>query len=86
LNVDAISIVYAYKAPSPHPSRCATCQPIIATAGARSAGIGVRLPFTIHYDLLTEACSQVCCQDVSPVTVLNQIKGLFNTAAVNILD
>jgi len=44
LNVDAISIVYAYKAPSPHPSRCATCQPIIATAGARSAGIGVRLP------------------------------------------
>jgi len=37
-------IVYAYWAPSPQPSRRATCQPIIATAGARSAGIGILLP------------------------------------------
>jgi len=35
----------------PQPSRRVTCQPIIATAGARSAGIGVRLP--VHDTLRT---------------------------------
>jgi len=44
LNVNAILIIHAYCAWSPQPSRCATCQPIIATAGTRSVGIGCRLP------------------------------------------
>jgi len=46
LNVNAILINYAYCAWSPQPSRRATCQPIIATAGTRFVGIGCRLPET----------------------------------------
>jgi len=44
LNVDAILISQAYCTWSPQPSQRATCQPIIATAGARFPGIGFRLP------------------------------------------
>jgi len=44
LNVDAILINHAYCASSPQPSRHATCQPIIATAGAGCSGIGYRWP------------------------------------------
>ena len=53
LNVDAILTTLACRqrgqSPSPTGQWCATCQPIIVTAGARSPGIGCRC--TIHYNI-----------------------------------
>ena len=59
LNVDAILIFDAYWATAPPQSPeaqwRATCQPIMATAGTRSVGIGYRLPVPIHYVLITKS-------------------------------